>query len=607
MFDTEESTSTPSGQPQAGRLVPPFDEFAPGARKTCFRILVATLGVWPCLGSAVDFETGNKDLKVRWDNTLKYSAAFRLHNPSAKLTSAAVDSNNVNQDDGDLNFKRGLISNRVDLLSEFDLSYKDMGLRMSGAGWYDTVYNRHNDNPGFAGGATPNQVSVPYNEFTRATRKVHGRGGELLDAFVFGNTAVGDDGAVSFRLGRHALVWGETLFFGTNGIAGGMMPVDAVKLVSVPNTQFKEAIRPVPMLSGQWQITPKTSVGAYYQFRWAKSRLPAVGSYFSASDITPDGGEQLLVAGPGSPFLNNAPRLDDQRPKNSGQGGFQFRTEAADFDLGAYLIRYHAKTPMPVVNLGPAAIAYIPTCPIPTSFPTGPTSCALAGPVSYRLVYQEDITSFGFSSSKTVGSVNLASEVSFRSNQPLTSGRTVDTSALSHSAASDNDRNPAYPVARTAHANVSAIWTIDSNPLFREGAMTTEVGWNRVLKVQRHPELVDPASTRDAIAVRTLVQATYRQVMSGLDLGPQIGLGWAPHGSRSAITPTGVPQNGTGDVTLGVDFTYLDVWQASLAATHYFGGSAGVLAQASDGKTSVAYKNFYGDRDFVAFSLRRSF
>jgi len=28
--------------------------------------------------AASDFNTGNPDLKVRWDNTLKYSAAFAL-------------------------------------------------------------------------------------------------------------------------------------------------------------------------------------------------------------------------------------------------------------------------------------------------------------------------------------------------------------------------------------------------------------------------------------------------------------------------------------------------------------------------------------------------
>lgn len=609
MLGNEDSNLTTAACKPFNRLLHLIGCHAGSARTTCFGVLATTIGLWPLVVSAGDIPTGNEDLKVRWDNTLKYSAAYRLHNPSATLTSAAANSDNVNQDDGDRNFKRGLISNRVDLLSEFDLSYKQVGFRLSAAGWYDTVYHQHNDNPGFAGGAAPNQESVPYNEFTRATRKIHGGNAELLDAFVFGNVAVGETNA-SFRLGKHAITWGETLFFGVNGISGGMMPVDAVKLLSVPNTQFKEAIRPVPMLSGQWQLTPDTAIGSYYQFRWAKSRVPAVGSYFSPTDVLDAGAEQLLVAGPGSPYLNNAPRLSDQRPKNSGEGGFQLKTRAFDYDLGAYLIRYHDKTAQPVINVGPAAVVYVPGpgCVVPRSVQTGPSSCVYPGPVSYRLAYQEGITSFGLSASKTFGDVNFSTEASVRRNQPLNSGLTSDNSALSGAPASNNSNNPAYPTARTAHINISALWSVMPNVFARESSVAAEVGWNHIMSFQHHPELFDPNATRSAIAVRGVYSATYRQVASGLDLAPQLGLGWAPHGSRSSITTTTMPQNGNGDVTLGFEATYLDVWRTDLAVTHYYGSAGGALVPgATPGSSSFGFKNYSADRDFVAFSLRRSF
>ena len=92
---------------------------------------------------AAQIDVGNPDIVLRWDNTVKYSVATRLKDPSPTLTS------DVNTDDGDFNFKKGkLISNRLDLLSEFDVHYQDVGLRLSGAAWYDSVYNRGNDNPG---------------------------------------------------------------------------------------------------------------------------------------------------------------------------------------------------------------------------------------------------------------------------------------------------------------------------------------------------------------------------------------------------------------------------------------------------------------------------
>src|SRR5207249_3149644 len=67
--------------------------------------------------------------KIRWDNTIKYSAAWRVQERSATLSAGS------NSDDGNRNFDRGLISNRLDLLSEFDLAYKDVGTRISGAAW----------------------------------------------------------------------------------------------------------------------------------------------------------------------------------------------------------------------------------------------------------------------------------------------------------------------------------------------------------------------------------------------------------------------------------------------------------------------------------------
>lgn len=551
---------------------------------------------------AVEIDVGNPDLKLRWDNTVKYSAAVRTGKQSDALLA------NPNNDDGDRNFSRGLISNRLDLLSELDAQIGAFGGRVSAAAWYDTVYNRHNDNPGFAGGAAPNQVSVPYNEFTEATRTLHGRKAEVLDAFVFGRFDLGESRA-SLRLGRHSVLWGESLFFGANAIAGGQSPVDAIKLLSVPGTQFKEAIRPVPQLSGQLQISPSVSLGAYYQFRWEKNRLPAVGSYFSQLDVNPDGAEQMLLpqAANGGIFLDgNAPRLANLTAKNSGQGGVQLRFRGEDTDFGAYLIRFHDKTFQQVANLGVRSVIYVPGpgCVVSGSFATGPTSCGLVAPASYRLAYHEGITALGISASRTFGGVNLAAEVSYRRNQDLASSQAVDTSALG-GPATDNADKPGYAVGNTAHVNLSMLWQLPSTPLFREATMAGEVAWNRVLKITKNPSAIDPKATRDAVALRFTLEPMVRQALSGLDLGVPIGLGWAPKGSRSmAIGPGTLPADGGGDLSLGLNGTYLDAWRIGLAYTHYF-GTAGTFIEGSD--NHYAYKQSLKDRDFVSLSVRRTF
>src|SRR5258706_344852 len=143
---------------------------------------------------AAPIDVGNPDVELRWDNTVKYSAGIRAESRSDTLTKLAPPPAGgitgpaaLNGDDGDRNFKRGgLISNRVDLLSELDLVFrKSFGARVSAAGWDDAVYKKSNanDSP-----ATNNSLSVPYNEFTAATRELHGRKAEVLDAFVFGAT-----------------------------------------------------------------------------------------------------------------------------------------------------------------------------------------------------------------------------------------------------------------------------------------------------------------------------------------------------------------------------------------------------------------------------------
>ena len=552
-------------------------------------------------GSAMELQTDNPDLKIRWDNTLKLTAAARTSSASEALLESA------NQDDGNRNFSRGLVSNRVDLLSEFDVVYKNFGARISAAGWYDGSYSGRNDNPGFAGGAKPNQTSVGFNEFTRDTRDIHGSNLEVLDAFAMARFDLAGHRA-SMRLGQHTQIWGESLFFGGNAIAGGQGPVDVVKLSSVPGTTFKEVMRPVPQVSGQIQVAPSTTLGAYYQFRWRPSRLPAVGSYFSVGDSSPDGGEQLLLpqAAQGGPFLDgNIVRAADQRAKNSGQFGFQLRFSGEDADYGAYLIRFHNKSFQQVNNLGVRSVisAGPAGCVVPGSFATGPGSCGMVAPSSYSLAWHENIVALGLSASRTFGPVNLAIEGSVRDNQDLASSGAVNTQALG-GPATDNSDNPGYAVGRTAHLNVSTLWQVPETAMWREASLTGEIAWNRVMSITKNPEAVDPNATRDAVSLRVLFEPTYRQVMSGLDLGVPISLGYTPKGSRSmALGPGAMPATGGGDLTIGLNGSYEDAWRFSLAYTHYFGPEGNFL----DANNHFTYKQAMKDRNFISLSVRRTF
>ena len=532
---------------------------------------MATVTVMACAiaaqSRAAEIDVGHPDVKVRWDNTFKYSAAIRTERPSP----AVIAAYNPNLDDGDDNFKRGLVSNRLDILSEFDVVYQgSMGMRLSGAGWYDTVYNEHNHNPGFAGGAVPNSLSVPYDDFTKATRKQQGRDAEVLDAFVFGKANVGDS-TLSGRLGRHTLLWGESLFFGENGIAGGQAPIDGVKRLSVPNSQFKEVIRPVNQLSGQLQINPTVSVAAYLQLEWRPDRIPAAGSYLSRTDVLDVGGERLyLSAALGGPV----DRIPDIKGKNTGQGGVQLRwtSEALDTDFGFYAIRYNDKSAQVYVQPG----------------------------VDYRLVYHDGTRAYGVSASKSIGSYNLAAEASIRRNTSLVAagGTTLDFTGTGNGSS-----NPLYPVGNSAHGQVSMIHTLDRSDFWDGGLVMAEVAWNRRLRITKNAAALDPNTTRDALGLRVLAAPTWFQAFSGVDLTVPVGVGYNPHGRSSVVSMFNGGWDHGGDLSAGLNFDVRQTWKAGINYTYYFGKAGGVL----DPNGSYTFAQALKDRNFISLMAQRAF
>ncbi|MGY4638264.1 hypothetical protein ACVWVP_002182 [Pseudomonas sp. TE24901] len=546
-----------------------------GCQATALATALAAVGCLPHAG-AFEIDTGDSDLRLRWDNTLKYNAAWRVKDRDSKLVSA------VNQDDSDRNFSKGLISNRVNILSEFDARYNNFGARVSAAGWYDNVYENRNDNdsPG-----TANQRSVNYDHFTDDTRKLHGSNAEILDAFVFGKGNIGELPS-SFRLGRHTVLWGESLFFGANGIAAGQAPVDIIKATSVPNTPFKELIRPVNQFSGQIQLRPNVSVAAYYQFAWEENRIPAVGSYFSTSDAVGEGGERLIVGGPIGP--NRQPlaffRGKDIKPDDKGQYGLSLRFSPEDWntDFGLYAIRYHAKDPMIYTHANP----------------TGPN--VQTGQLGdYELVYAEGIRAYGASFSTSVGDANVAGEVSVRRNTPLVSLSQANPTGLG-----DNDSHALYAVGNSLHAQLSSLYSFNSNGFWDSASLAGEVAWHRRTSITKNAAALDPNSERDAWGLRMSFTPNFFQVYPGVDLSVPLGLGYNPKGRSSVISKfnNGVGDKG-GDVSVGLQLEYLQTWKAGLNYTHYIGGADNFL----DSRNANTYGQPLKDRDFIAFTVQRSF
>ena len=557
---------------------------------------------------AFDIEAPSPDYQIRLDLTPKYSTAYRLKNPSAPLTrlDVAADPGIVNEDDGDHNFRRGLISSRWDLLAEFDVTGPNVGGRVSGAAWRDAVYVRPNDYQGtqvFAGGV-PTGINVSTannlpgqapNEFLPATRRQHGQDSELLDAFVFlkGDIA-GMQGTL--RAGKHTLQWGESLFFGQNGIANAQGPVDVAKILSVPGWQFKEVLLPVEQLSGALQVADGVSLGAYVQTKWRPSRIPGVGSYFSNQDYVGTGVVNFGLDSNGAPILLAYDPSRDRKPRDSGQGGVQLRWSppGSDFEFGLYAAQYHDK---------------VPAAPV-FDFVNG----------NVHLAYASKVRTLGASVTSSVGQLNWALEGSVRWNAPLTSDPAVLGPGPVLACGTSGD-NPCYAVGRTAHLLLSGIYVLQPAALWGGGSIVAELAYNRRLAVTKDifaaPDGsstglggLDPHTTKDAFALRILFEPQYFQVIPALDLSVPISLGVNFGGRSSAISNFAGGTSNAGDYSIGVKAKYRNVWSAALSYADYFGKAktfTETLVPGSATPRQLSFGQSLKDRAYVSFTVSRTF
>jgi hypothetical protein len=520
---------------------------------------------------AFEFDTGDSGLKMRWDNTVKYSTIYRTQNPdSTQLADFTGGGGGSPAGDGDRNFKRGIASNRVDLFTEFDAVMDNKyGARISGAGWYDDVYSHNNDNTSWTHNRT-----VPADQFSAGTKKAVGSDTMLMDAFVFGKGELGSMPA-SVRLGRHAVIYGETLMDGSNGIAAAQGPVDITKAATVPGAQVKEFILPTNQISATLQPTSQISVGGYYQFKWEKSKFFGAGSFLSPNDFATDGSEALF----NSPVGGQVGRTSDLSPKKGGQWGAQLRykPDAVDVELGLYAANYHDKTP---------SAAYFD--------PVGGT---------YRLAYQENIKTYGVSASTVLGSDNVSIEASVRDNMPLTGGAQPGVASYGYLIATpfygfDNKDHQAYAVGKTAHMTLVDIHVIQPNSLLRDGgSVAVQYDWHQVMSVTKNQAAVDPTTTKDASKIAIAFTADYFQVADGLDLSFPIVLSHSVHGASRVYA--GWVKNG-GSLDVGVTAKYRNAWKAGLNYHHFIGThGTGV----GDGH----FDQTMWDRNYVSFNVSTSF
>ena len=315
---------------------------------------------------AVEF--GEGDFQGSLDTTLSQGLTLRVEDRDSVLAG------DVNGNDGNLNYDRGVVSNASKITTDLDIGTTDFGAFVRASAFID--YENQN-------GA---RERTPLSD--EAKERV-GRDFELLDAYVTGTFDAGEM-IVDARFGKQVLNWGESTFI-PNGI-NAINHFDVSKL-RLPGSELREALLPVAMASVAVAPTDTLSVEGFYQIDWQETEIDPVGSYYSTTDYVGPGATEAVIPVPGldlgdmgltsenNPFAifgatsvagafsavtQEDPnflvvgRGADHEPGDSGQFGVALRYLAEQWnstELGVYFMNYHSRLPLVGAHTGTAADA----------------------------------------------------------------------------------------------------------------------------------------------------------------------------------------------------------------------------------------------------------
>jgi hypothetical protein len=573
--------------------------------------------------SAAAFDVGIDDLNVRWDNTLRYNYAQRIDSQDSALLG------NPNIDDGDRNFDKGNVSNRLDLLSELDLVWhRNYGLHLSGAAWYDYAYQRPLDNTSVA---TSNHLENgrPAIGLSGVTKRYfRGPSGELLDAFAFAHFDI-DGVPLNLKAGQHTVFWGESLLLGgaVNSVSYAQSPLDLAKGLAVPGAGAQELFRPLPSISAQIQATSHLSVSAQYFLDWQAFRLPEAGSYLGFNDALLEGGESIIAAN-GARLVHGA----DIEPGHHNEWALSARwsPEFLDGTLGFYVRNFSDK--LPQVLLQPAVAAYggaltTNSCQA-LGFTALPTACyidpAAASPQDlqqgrigqYHLAYADNIHLYGLSLSKQIGNLSLGAEVSYRQNMPLISDPVnilpAPLAASSPGAVSALPGRGETGGARgdTWHGLINLTGVATARPVFDTATWIAELTWNRWDKVTQNEAVFKGRSgytaidavDKDAVSLAINFTPTWFQVLPTVNLLFPISYSRGLYGN-SAVTLGGSKNGGTYSFGPALDIN--ERYRVDLKYTDFFGDytrAANGAANVVNGATAALK-----DRGFISLTFKTTF
>jgi hypothetical protein len=538
-------------------------------------VAAAALFHAPCAAFQIDL--GNPDAALRFDNTVRYNAGWRMEKRDQTLADT------WGLQGGEYKFDRGdLITNRIDLLTEFDFVYrKSHGFRISAASWYDAAYDdKVKGNPAYQ--AAGLGTAYPKNAYTPAVARYYLHSGEFLDAFVFGRVTLGADMPLDAKLGRHTVIYGEALFTPIHGASYSQGPVDFRKALATPGVEAKELFLPLNQLSAHLQINDRLSVNAQYFLEWKPYRIYEGGTYFTYADPFFQGGTNYL----GIPFNGDLDSGPDAIPKDRGNWGLnaKWSPDWLNGTAGLTLRRFDDKV-MGVLSPGGTF-------------------------TELHNAYAKDVKLAGLSYATQVSGVSIGSELVYRRNTAL-------NTAFGSAALARGD---------SVHFLVNALAYIGKTALFDSSTLLAEVTYSKLQKLQSgtaanfsHVDHNCPVggkdagcSTNTAWGLSLLATPTWFQVFPSVDLTMPMSFSTGLKGNSPV--PFG-GNEGSGSWSLGIGADVKGKYKFDLAYTDYFGdytaGPNPFAAVPGIGPNQMAYSNggnaLLKDRGWLSFTFKTTF
>ncbi len=621
---------------------------APAFRRRAAALAIASLFTASGAVEAFEIDTGNPDIAMRWDNTVRYNLGVRAQSQNNAILG------NPNFDDGDRNFSNGsVVTNRLDLLSEFDFIYqRKYGFRASYAAWRDFAYNSLDD----TNTATANTlvdglpVAGALSPYTKRYSK--GASGEWLDAFVFANFDAGDV-PVNVKAGQHTVFWGDSLLLGgaIHSVSYSQNPLDLQKGFMTPGSEAKELFRPRGGITLQAQPTNELSLAGQWFYSWQAVRIPESGSYLTINDALNYGGDSTIFGPnpfaasiPGAPAMTRFWRAQDIQPTywsgTLGDFGLSARWSPAWLDgtLGFYGRNTTDTLPQLMVTPGLATTVPAATCTAIGGQPLGGTNCIINknatsvpelqkfGKVgTYNTAYGTNIHIYGITLAKEIAGISWAAEFSYRQNMPLLSRavQVLPPALLALPANAGYIATTAVPTSGTPgalgdtyHGLINGLNVFPKTALFDTATLAGELTWMQWSKVTQNPAVFKGSSnyvnadgstpidkpTRNYYGLALNFTPTWFQVWPGVDLSAPAT--WSQGISGNAAVLLGGNKN-AGTWSAGVAADVYQKYKFQVTYNGYFGDYSTTATGAMDlpNGTFAALS----DRGWVSFTFKTTF